>query len=302
MASSDDSEKAIMERALLSLDPVDVATAEKLLIEAKQIMDELGVVFFLRQGTLLGAIREQRIIPWDDDLDLASVIGLHGLTEELIERTVAAFRERGYATLVERSDHYIYAGAVKSSIRVDWMCFKVFGDSVYQYPGVRVPLTILRQLKEIDFIGAKFLVPDPPEEYLRLKYGADWMTPKRTGYERDIVEMAPVAPLPGRAGTLRQSLTIRFLPWRAGRIRVMDHEGEPVGGAEVVIAGLSRSITNRRGYAKFYLPRDDFYALIIRYAGQDEVLYEEKLAPGGRYVYRPDPLTDSGRFFALAQE
>jgi len=302
MAASNGADEAALERSYSVAPPVDVVTAEGLLREAKQIMDQLGVVFFLRQGTCLGAVRDKCIIPWDDDLDLGSIIGLHGLTERSISTVVAAFRDHGYFTKVEHNDHYISVAMMKSSTRTDWCCYRIIDDSIFHYPGVRVPARLFTQLKEIDFIIEKFLVPNPPEEYLRFKYGAAWMTSKKTGFEKDILEMIPDAPLPGRGGRLRRFLGKHILQGRAGRLRVLDHEKQPVYGAELRIAGVGRSRTNKQGYTKFYLPHDDWYALTIKYDNHEEVLYQERMTPGGTYVYRPDPLSVSGRLCALSPE
>jgi hypothetical protein len=231
------------------------------------------------------------------------VIGLHGLTESTIDRVVSAFRDRGFISEVQHHTHDIYVLLVKSSIRVDWNCSRIFGDSTFHFPGVRIPVSVFNQLKEIDFVGEKFLVPDPPEEYLRFKYGPDWMTPKKTGYVKDVIQMIPESPLPGYAGRLRQYLTTHVLPWRAARFRVLDHEGEPVSGAEVVVMGVGRFKTDKQGYAKLYVPQKDwFYALIIRFDGHEELLYEERIRSGSTYNYRPDPSAPVGRLLVLSPE
>ena len=43
---------------------MDIGDAEQLMREAKAAFDEHGVVFFLRQGTCLGAVRDGALIPW----------------------------------------------------------------------------------------------------------------------------------------------------------------------------------------------------------------------------------------------
>jgi hypothetical protein len=295
MVSSNGADEAALERSYSVAPPIDVATAERLVKEAKQIMDQLGVAFFLRQGTCLGAIRDKGFIPWDDDVDLGSIIGLHGLTEQTIETVASAFRDNGYFAKIEHNDHYINVTMMKSSTRIDWASYRIIDDSIVHYPGVRIPTKLFSRLKEIDFIGAKFLVPNPPEEYLRLKYGPEWMTPKKPGgYEKDVLEMT--------LDTSPSDSSKRISQRGAGKLRVLDHENEPVFGAEVRIAGVGRSTTNKLGYAKFYLPADDWYALVIKYDNHEEVLYMEKMTQGQTYIYRPDPSIESGRSCVLSTE
>jgi hypothetical protein len=290
MVTSTGAGEAAYEKSIKSPTPLDPAAAAERLKDVKRILDQSGVVFFLGSGTCLGAIRENRFIPWDDEMDTASVIGLHGLTEERIDQVVAAFTQEGYYVHVGHNSRDIGISVVKSSIRADWTCHRIIGDSIYQYPATKTPLRLFTQLKEIDFIGEKFLVPNPPEEYLQTKYGPDWRTPKGPGFEKDVVENVPDADLLNRWQKLGQFVTKNLVPWRAGRIRVFDRAGAPVNGAEVVVVGVGRSRTNQHGYARFYLPNKYFCAVIIRYDGHEEVLYEELLTPSETYVYSPGPI------------
>jgi hypothetical protein len=290
-------------------EPMDMTTAEALLKEAKQILDRLGVVFFFRHGTCLGAVRDNAFIEWDDDLDIGSVIGLHGLTEERVRSAADVFKEHGFEASIEENELNLSVDLKKSGTQMDWTCYRIIDDSIYQWPVVKIPVSLHTDLREIDFLGEKFLVPNPPEEYLRLKYGPEWMIPKKAGgFEQEVLDRMAETTLPaGSDGVL--NLADKREPHRhTGSLRVLDLEGCPVGGAEVLLAattvltGLDRSRTNTDGYVYFTLPVDAGYVVVVRYGDHEEILYLERLAPGVHYVYKPDPQHPSGRVDALIPE
>ena len=121
-------------------EPMDMPTAESLLKEAKTILGQLGINFFLRHGTCLGAVRDQAFIPWDDDLDIGSVIGLHGLTEKKVYQAADAFKENGYNMKVIDSELHLSVDLKKFGIQMDWTCYRIIDDSIYQWPVIKLSL------------------------------------------------------------------------------------------------------------------------------------------------------------------
>ena len=206
MESTDRANAETQDRLTRTTPPMDVAIAEKLLLEVKEGMGRLGVQFFLRQGTCLGAIRDNAFIPWDDDLDLGVILGVNGFAEQSIEPLLEAFRESGYYVRSGSSDSLIYATLLKDNIRVDMLFHRVIDEQIYHWPGIWFPVTLFNQLKEINFIGETFLVPNPPEEYLRIKYGPDWQTPKRFGYAKDVVDNVPAEHISGFLEKTKRSI------------------------------------------------------------------------------------------------
>ena len=316
MKSSDAAKDAEQDRLTRTTPPMDIAVAERLLREVKEIMNRLGVQFFLRQGTCLGAVRDGAFIPWDDDLDLGVVVGLDGFTEQSIDPVLAEFRESGYYVQAERSDNVVISTLLKDSMRIDLLFHWIINEHIYHWPGIWFPVSLFNPLKEINFMGEEFLVPNPPEEYLRIKYGPNWRTPRQLGYAKDVVDNIPKEPLLGYLEKLKRSLTGFLFPVNAARLRVLDQDGRPVHRAEVRIVGLGHFQTDNQGYAKLYLQRDGYsssvpsigmsdggetYAMVIRYGDHEEVLYEEVLAPNGSYLYQPDPSHPEGRIFVLSQ-
>jgi len=297
-----DSENAeLMLHLERTIPPMNIEDAETLLGEVKEVFDKHKVTFFLRQGTCLGAVRDHALIVWDDDLDIGSIIGMHGFTDEMIEPSVADLRGRGCYVEVHHEGLYTAVKIMKYKIRIDWQCYRVVKGTIAHYPGVPFPIKLFTNLTTIDFLGESYNVPSPPGDYLTYKYGPDWITPKQVGYEKDVLDNMPSGTVPGRPGKLRQWFLVRFNPAQTATLIVLDVDGLPVHGATVVIAGLNRSTSDQDGQVKFYLPGPDNYAVSITFKDVEEVLYEETLTPGNRYIYRPDPVRPAGRYFVLTE-
>jgi len=291
-----DSESGADEAALFesygNIQHINPDLATQMLKEAKDIMDPLGVPFFLRQGTCLGAVRDQAFIPWDDDIDLGCVIGLNGLTEDMIAPVFNAFRDQGYFVNEESNDHWIAAGMMKSSLRIDLTFFRIIDDNIFHFPFIWVPARLFASLKEIEFMGGNYLVPNPPEEYLRTKYGPDWVTPK-VAFEQDVLNQVAKSPVAKVAPSQGQLMT---------KVTVLDRRDELVRGAEVSVVGLVEASTNDDGYVEFGLPFKDFYMLVIKFDDHEEILYQELMSPGASYIYTPDPSIHDGRLMVLSEE
>ena len=176
-----------------------------------------------------------------------------------------AFRARGFHVEPATYGGETWLGIMKRHIRIDWFCYRVRKGHVFHFPNVSIPVELFASLQEIDFVGERFLIPSPPEEYLRCKYGPNWATPKRIGYEKDVVDNLPAERL-AWTRRLRRFLAAR-LAGRMAVLQVLGENGKPIADAEVAVAGLGRSRTNGNGYARCYVPREDLYALVVRGGG-----------------------------------
>jgi len=71
-------------------------TMLKLLLAFDKICQENQLTYWLDHGTLLGAVRHQGFIPWDDDLDVS-------MPREDYEKLVPGYSKRG------ASGRYLFA-------------------------------------------------------------------------------------------------------------------------------------------------------------------------------------------------
>ena len=314
-ALSEAANAEIQDRLTKTTPPMDILVAKRLLLEVKSIMDEFKIKFFLRQGTCLAAVRDNAFIPWDDDLDIGVLLDAQGFSEQAIPTLLAVFNTHGYYTETGYSDSLIVTTLSKDNIRVDLLFLRIVEGQVYHWPGIWFPSRLFTELKEIDFLDETFLVPNPPEEYLMIKYGPEWRTPKQHDYAKDVVDNIPIETKPRFTKRLKHFFQI--FQTNTARIQILDTNGLPVHKAKVRLVGFGVFETNKTGYANLYLDRREyadsmpatgtqdtgiFCSLVITYNTHEEVLYEEILAPGFSYIYRQDPIHTKGRIFVLSQK
>ena len=171
--------------------------AKKFFFEMDDIFNEVGLRYFLFLGTLLGAVREQRFIAMDRDLD----VGV--FQEEFAKKSKALFnlfKKRGFCPKWKTPNARckknniitglkIYKGEMtkgkKRKLHCDICCFIKHKDLLY-YPRdastllLIYPANIIGKLKEIKFYGRKVKVPFYTEEFLKLTYGSNWKIPHKT--------------------------------------------------------------------------------------------------------------------------
>ncbi len=176
--------------------------AEKTLSLLGRVFAKNKIDYILEGGTLLGIIREDRLLPWDTDID----ISVRSDQAEKVVKSLWVFWLFGYKTRVKRfkkdvgpfkkgdiriikiQKHYFY---LKKFELVDvFVKYKVEGEYlniVGKKPAIirDFPAKYLEQHDEIEFKGQKYRIPVDHDEYLALVYG-DWRTPvKEWDYTKD---------------------------------------------------------------------------------------------------------------------
>ena len=178
--------------------------AHRMLEEVTRILEDSHIKYCLTAGTLLGIVREKRLLPWDTDLD----IRIFREDIKKIPRVLWKIRFSGYLARVRRQEHtdpplikgeqriikiFNKAGFLKKG-NVTMDCFiasKENGKYVWSCGGPKlytkksVPSHFYDDTRSLDFRGKNYYVPKKTEDYLTFRYG-DWEKPIKTwDYTKD---------------------------------------------------------------------------------------------------------------------
>ena len=149
------------------------------------ILNEFSIKYWIDCGTLLGIIREEDILKWDDDGDISYLYSTD-VYQKLTYRLFWACDNSGQFVLkgANRRPRVFYSGDLLNEPWVDFYGWKDDGSSIY----TSVESGFLRSIwpyknhigscKVIEWQDLSIMVPEFPEQRLSQLYGK-WKIPRK---------------------------------------------------------------------------------------------------------------------------
>jgi phosphorylcholine metabolism protein LicD len=154
----------------------DTPHAAEVLAAGADLLDGLGLWWWLSAGTALGVVRDGRLIPHDTDLD----VGVLDDPPGVLDRVHLAFAAVGWAPA--RTMPYQRAYTSRGVI-FDVYAYRRSGDQLVADTDcgrLAKPAGLFDPLAWLPFAGRLYPLPSPPAEYLQVRYGPGWRTPTRS--------------------------------------------------------------------------------------------------------------------------
>lgn len=170
--------KEFIEYDTVDKSPRKRADVEKTLRVGCQVLEELGVKYWVDRGTLLGFYRDNDFLPSDIDLDISvySDKDVYRIVQKLPFDPLYVTSSRG---------HYMQFAFLdkETDVIFDIWFFHDRAGRLYNrnyFGSFSLPPEKIADLKAFNFSGKDYPVPDP-EWYCRYWYGANWREPKAYG-------------------------------------------------------------------------------------------------------------------------
>jgi len=166
---------------------MDLNAAKQTFLVIKRILDKEGIKFWLVDGTALGAVRSGDFIGYDEDIDLRVMAGDWDFSTLFKKFEADGFR------CVKSINRKLYGDMPSGSklcrrgVKVD-ICLGYHyppDDAIVVLAGAPracvsvLPAKLFRGDYWTHFVGERVRVPNPPEEYLEIRYGKNWRIPAK---------------------------------------------------------------------------------------------------------------------------
>ena len=176
----------------ITVEGKNLKEAENLLAAVTSIFEQHKIKYWLEGGTLLGIRRENRLLPWDNDLDisihasevskLASLIKDlqskgYRLRQRLFTITSEPFKSGELRMIKVRNRQFF--GLLKGKVCLDvFVKYTVAENTYWKIDNKKkyVPSSFYKNFKSITFQNKDYPIPKNTDEYLTYRYG-DWQTP-----------------------------------------------------------------------------------------------------------------------------
>ena len=146
----------------------------------KIIQNYFTKTFFISCGTLLGYIRENNFIDWDDNIDLSFYFENNSLIK--LEKLQRIMLEKHYVARIIRKKKYLKLSIFKYGYKLD-LCSLYKEKSYFKANLYKMPTIYCDELKAVNFKNVTINIPKKYENYLLYLYG-NWKTPiKDVGYQ-----------------------------------------------------------------------------------------------------------------------
>lgn len=170
--------------------------AEKMLHEVTQVFDLVGAPYWLEGGTQIGIVREQRLLPWDNDMDISIydshksklwlIIPLlmfrgYRLTLQNHQADIGPFK-KGELKIIKIRNFARYMK--KGKVTLDIFIKRKIGHDCFWVVGVEkrvlksTPSHFTESLSPIRFKKKDYLIPSDYDGYLTYRYGT-WQEPQK---------------------------------------------------------------------------------------------------------------------------
>jgi lipopolysaccharide cholinephosphotransferase len=181
----------------ISFDSQSEKKAIELLYSVNKILKKSNVTYWIEGGTLLGAIRDNKLIPWDHDLDL----GMKFFNQNQMIKLIKELKKEFYVSVKkfkEKKDLWILGDYrvlkiyprknifFKSDLCLDLFVYYLdkldsSDEEVYKYVvwdrNAYHKKEFFETIEQIEFYGKTIPVPSNPTKFLEVKYGINWKTP-----------------------------------------------------------------------------------------------------------------------------
>ena len=176
----------------ITLEGKNKLIAERMLEDVAGIFNACNITYWLEGGTLLGIRREDRLLPWDDDIDVSMMVDQSSKLP-ILYKTLKKANYRVKLRHFEHNDTPFkngdlrmikirerrFFGLLKGPVCLD-VFIKYPLDNVAYWEIAnkkkKVPFKFYKSFKTISFKGFEYSIPKLTEDYLTYRYG-NWETP-----------------------------------------------------------------------------------------------------------------------------